>query len=99
DGSVLWDHRADRYDGYPAVGDLDLDGTPEIVVVHSAMYASGVGDHFVRALRSDGSDYWPPINLNFLAPAGFEDAWGGGPPTIANFDDDPNPEIALAGGY
>jgi hypothetical protein len=24
---------------------------------------------------------------------------GGGPPTIANFDDDPEPEIALAGGY
>src|SRR5690606_3961388 len=24
---------------------------------------------------------------------------GGGPPTIANFDDDPNPEIAFAGGF
>src|SRR6185312_3947865 len=24
---------------------------------------------------------------------------GGGPPTIANFDDDPEPEFALAGGY
>ena len=99
DGSVLWDHRADRYDGYPAVGDLDLDGTPEIVVVHSARHSSGVGDHFVRALRNDGTDYWPPVNINFLAPPGSEDAWGGGPPTIANFDGDPNPEIALAGGY
>lgn len=31
DGTLYWDNKL--VDGYPAIGDLDLDGTPEVVVV------------------------------------------------------------------
>jgi hypothetical protein len=44
DGSLYWDNGA--VDGYPAIADLDLDGTPEIVVV-----AGG----FVRVHAVDGA--------------------------------------------
>jgi hypothetical protein len=104
DGSVFYDRRADFRDGYPAIGDLDLDDVPEVIVVHSSFYPNAyLGDHFLRALRSDGSDFWGPIDINQgLAPAAdvsSGDVGGGGPPTIANFDDDPRPEIGVAGAY
>src|SRR5690606_13787509 len=52
DGSTFFDRTGDFNDGYPAVGDLDLDGSPEIVVVHSAFYPSAYhGDHWLRALN------------------------------------------------
>jgi len=104
DGSVLYDRTGDFRDGYPAIGDLDLDGTPEVVVVNSAFTPTPYqGDHFLRALNADGSDRWGPIDLNAdRAPASDVSTGaigGGGPPTIANFDDDPEPEIAAAGAY
>lgn len=33
DGTLLWDQSATLSDGYPAIADLDKDGTPELVVV------------------------------------------------------------------
>jgi hypothetical protein len=105
DGTLHYDRTADYRDGYPAIGDLDLDGTPEVVVVHSSYdpwpYA---GDHWLHALDSDGSDFWPArVDINAgMAPAADLTAntvGGGGPPTIANLDDDPEPEIAVAGAY
>jgi hypothetical protein len=105
-GAVLWDRTADFLDGYPAIGDLDRDGDPEVVVMHSAFTpAPYQGEHFLRALNGlDGSDVWPaPVDVNQgRAPAADVASGavgGGGPPTIANFDDDPLPEIALAGAY
>lgn len=109
DGSVLWDRSAEFRDGYPAVGDLDLDGTPEIVVVHSAFDPSYPrGDHQLRVLDHTGADEFESVDINVPAlntMASYLDhlsegrVAGGGPPTIANFDDDPEPEIALAGAY
>ena len=104
DGSTLYDRTADFLDGYPAIGDLDRDGSPEVVVVHSAFTPSPyAGDHWLRALNADGTDRWGPFDLNAgMAPAGDVAAGtvgGGGPPTIANFDDDAEPEIAAAGAY
>jgi hypothetical protein len=104
DGTVYYDHTSEFLDGYPSVGDLDLDGTPEVVVVYSAFSASPYnGEHFLRALRSDGSVLWGPVDLNAgrATPADVtaDTVGGGGTPTIANFDDDPEPEIAAAGAY
>jgi hypothetical protein len=80
DGSILW-HRADLSDGYTAVADLDLDGTPDVVLVTDGAVvvldgATGVTKFGPRQLDSD---------------AGF-----GGPPTIADFDGDGFREIGIA---
>lgn len=104
DGSVYYDRRADFTDGYPAIGDLDGDHRPEVVVVHSRFHPYAYqGDHYLRALRADGSLAFGPIDLNqgLAPPADIaeQEIAGGGPPTIANFDDDPEPEIGVAGAY
>lgn len=79
DGTVYWDNG--QIDGYPAIADLDLDGTPEVVVV-----AGGI-------LRVQD-----PTTGVVLASLAMPAAGAGGPPTIANFDGDPEPEIASANG-
>ena len=104
DGTTVYDHTADFNDGYPAVGDLDMDGMPEVVVVFSAFHPSPyAGDHELRAFHRDGTIAWGPIDINQghapAADVASGAVGGGGPPTIANFDDDPAPEIALAGAY
>ncbi len=108
-GRLRWDRSADFRDGYPAVGDLNLDGVPEIIVVNSAFdprYARG--DHQIRVLDNLGRDLFGPVDINvpdmnrtpeYADNLTTSRVAGGGPPTIANFDDDAQPEIALAGGY
>ena len=108
DGTILWDRTAAgalgpaiALGGYVAVGDLDLDGDAELVVITG-------GNHSVQALdAATGATVWGPIDINPLDDATVRaDVMadtsmgnGGGPPTIANFDDDPEPEIAFAGGF
>ncbi|MEM9192462.1 MAG: VCBS repeat-containing protein [Myxococcota bacterium] len=102
DGTPLWERTTAGAlpaipNGHTAIADLDLDGTPELIVVTSS-------DHSVRALNpATGADVWGPIDINppelAAQVAANGNPGGGGPPTIANFDDDPNPEIAFAGGY
>jgi hypothetical protein len=91
DGSVLWE-RTDLPDGYPAVADVDGDGRPEVVMVHTATHA-------IHALNGeDGTRAWGPVDVN-QGRTTLMGAQGGGPPTIADFDGDSLPEIATAGGY
>jgi hypothetical protein len=109
DGTVLWDRTAAGPLGPAvalsagvAIGDLDLDGDPELVSILS-------GTHSIWALdAATGATVWGPTDINPLDdPTVAADVAadtrsmgsGGGPPTIANFDDDPNPEIAFAGGF
>lgn len=103
DGTTVWERTVDMPSrplvpvGHVAIADLDLDTNPEIVIVAS-------GTHAIWALdAATGDTVWGPIDVNppELAAdvAANGNPAGGGPPTIANFDGDPNPEIAFAGGF
>lgn len=81
DGTLLWDRSATLTDGYPAIADLDKDGTPELVVV-----ANG-------KLRVQNAVTGALIEEITMPGAGR-----GGPPTIADFDNDKVNEIASANG-
>ncbi|MBI2389077.1 MAG: VCBS repeat-containing protein [Deltaproteobacteria bacterium] len=93
--STLWDgskFATPMPDGYVAVADLDMNGEPDIVSVHSLEQSTAQ----IRALRAkDGTALWGPFSTN---PAGGTDT-GGGPPTVADFDGDGKPDVAMAGGY
>ena len=73
----------DLIGGYPAIGDFNRDGHPDIVLVSSRN-----GDQKVSIL-----DYFN--NRFLMPPTAAKDGWGG-PPTVADFDGDGQPEFATA---
>jgi hypothetical protein len=88
---------------WPAVADLDGDGTAEVVVVHNQ-------DHELSIWRYDTSQpndfvvVRGPVDINGTLPqsncagGSWGNTHGGGPPTIADFNGDGTPDVALAGG-
>jgi hypothetical protein len=99
DGTLLVD--SGIAGSYPAVGDLDKDGIPEVVAVNKPTHQlyiwhvkPGGGFEVVR----QGIDINGNLNPN-LCPAGSSgNTTGGGPPTVADFNGDGMPDVALAGG-
>jgi hypothetical protein len=69
-------------DGFPAVADFDLDGLPEVVVVHG-------GSKGISILKGSTGE------LICNAPGSGLSGIGGGPPVIADFDGDKIPEIGV----
>jgi hypothetical protein len=101
DVTQLWSAAGD--DGYPAVADLDGNGTPEIILVaegtvrilESATGALWCGRD-VTGAACEGNDAarTQPIPL---ADDGVNIVGRGGAPTVADFDGDGRPEVGVAG--
>lgn len=108
DVTQLWTAGGD--DGYPAVADLDGNGTPEIILVAANCPTC---DGTLRILDSATGQLWcgrdptgaacegndaartQPITL---AADGLGGVVGrGGPPTVADFDGDGRPEVGVSG--
>src|SRR5690606_20162012 len=108
DGTTLW--QEDLFagqSGYVAVADMDLDGDPDIVATSVTAHQVTVRDGATGALLAGPVEITPSGDASIdarveairAANPTRDPLTGGGPPTIANFDDDPEPEFALAGGY
>ena len=108
DGSIVW--QEDLFagqGGYVAVADMDLDGDPDIVATSSTAHQVTIRDGATGALLAGPVEITPlsdpsiaaRVDAAMMAAPDRDALSGGGPPTIANFDGDPEPEFALAGGY
>jgi hypothetical protein len=78
-GDLLW--TAPVPDGFDATGDFDLDGEPEIVVVHGTPSGLDILSAGGSALCHHAS----PVSASI----------GGGPPVVADFNNDTVPEIGV----
>ena len=78
DGTTLW--TASIADGFPAIGDFDLDGKPEVAVIKG-------GQLWLLEGKTGQVE---------LGPLKLPGSGSGGPPTVADFDGDGKPEIGVA---
>ncbi|MCA9666323.1 MAG: VCBS repeat-containing protein [Myxococcales bacterium] len=78
DGSTLW--KSTVGDGFPAIGDFDGDGKPEVVSVKGGNITILAGD----------------TGATLAGPFKLPGTGSGGPPTIADFDGDGQIEIGVA---
>src|SRR5690606_9670653 len=73
-------------DGFTAVGNLDDDPEPEVVLVANG---NAVPNGQLEVFEHDGTRKFGPVLFPGGSPLG--------PPTLANVDDDPYAEISIAG--
>lgn len=88
---------------WPAVADFDKDGKPEVAVVDNLNHALSIW-RYDAAQAGGFAVVRSPIDINkdlspSLCPAGsWGNTHGGGPPTVADFNGDGTPDVAMAGG-
>ncbi len=87
---------------WPAIGDFDKDGKPEVVALDNANHRVSFW-HYDAASPQKFSWVRQNVDINGTlvdhCPSGTAgSAAGGGPPTVADFDGDGVPDVALAGG-
>lgn len=88
---------------YPAIGDLDKDGVPEIVASNKpahrlvVWHVDPAAPGGFAVLRQN-VDINGPLNPNLCPNGSSGNTTGGGPPTVADFNGDGFPDVALAGG-
>jgi FG-GAP-like repeat len=104
DGTVIWDLRTgpDAIPvGYHAVGDLDKDGKPEVVIISSSGPHTASVIHYNAASPTGVDVIRKGIDINNgTSTATYcktNKEYGGGPPTVADFDGDGFPDVGAAG--
>lgn len=104
DGTVLWDLTSgpDAIPfGYHAVGDFDKDGIPEVVVVSSGGPHTAYIFHYDKTSATGVKMIRRDIDINngvsTASYCGASSEYGGGPPTVADFDGDGYPDVGMAG--
>ena len=105
-GDMLWDLRPAAgvegvTGGYHAIGDFDKDGKPEVVIISSG------GPHRMHVVQYDSTAPGGAkvirrgIDINngqsTATFCGASSEYGGGPPTVADFDGDGFPDVGAAG--
>jgi len=93
-GELWWPKKGQPplLDGYPALADFDNDGTPELVVVTSKTEGA-TPRGYVRVQNAKTGEQIAELELPSNGKLGR-----GGPPTIADFDNDGVNEIGVANG-
>jgi hypothetical protein len=84
-------------EGFVAIGDLDKDGKPEVVTTAGSLTISVW--HYEMSPPAPANFAWVQQEISATAPSatGACASVGGGPPTVADFNGDGFPDVALAG--
>ncbi|EDM77002.1 FG-GAP repeat/HVR domain protein [Plesiocystis pacifica SIR-1] len=87
---------------WTAAADLDGDFTPEVVVADFANHALHIYHYDQQSqqlvLDRNGLDINGPLSPGLCPVGSAGNQYGGGPPTIADFNGDGSPDVAIAGG-
>jgi hypothetical protein len=109
DGTVIWDLRPNPAmpkqpsipAGYHAAGDFDGDGVPEIVVISSGAPHQMFLVHHDPAEPTGAKVLRSGVDINngqsTMAYCNAAKEYGGGPPTVADFNGDGVPDVGAAG--
>jgi len=100
DGSLLGNTGVSG--NWTAAADLNLDFRPEIIVAEFATHQMHIYHWDQQAqqivLDRQGFDINGPLSPALCPPNSSGSMYGGGPPTVADFNGDDSPDVAIAGG-